>query len=132
MRKILITLVSCILMDQGYSLTPAPEDLARHIDSLVQTCFEKEVVPGAIISLVSPDSVYLVKGYGWSDIEDGRKAGGDHSLFQLGSIGKLLTVIAVLQQVERGKLDLHTDVNQYLDDWKIKNPYDTPLLYFIC
>ena len=37
------------------------------------------------------------------------------TLFRPGSVSKLFTWTAVMQQVERGKLDLDGDVNQYLD-----------------
>jgi hypothetical protein len=39
----------------------------------------------------------------------------ERTLFRPGSVSKLFTWTAVMQQVERGKLDLDADVNQYLD-----------------
>lgn len=36
-------------------------------------------------------------------------------VFYPGSAGKLFTWTAVMQLVEQGKLDLHADINQYLD-----------------
>lgn len=50
------------------------------------------------------------------------------TLFHLGSVGKMLTAIAVLQQVERGNLSLDANVNTYLKNFSIQNPYDeTPV-----
>ncbi len=40
---------------------------------------------------------------------------GERTLFRTGSVGRLITWTAVMQQVEQGGLDLHADVNDYLD-----------------
>lgn len=36
-------------------------------------------------------------------------------LFRAGSVSKVFTVTAVMQQVQQGRLDLDTDVRRYLD-----------------
>ena len=43
------------------------------------------------------------------------------TLFRPGSVSKLFTWTAVMQQVEQGKIDLDADINQYLD-FKIDGP----------
>ncbi|MFT4415427.1 serine hydrolase domain-containing protein [Fredinandcohnia humi] len=57
--------------------------------------------------------------------EPSSKVAGDlvHKNFYLGSIAKTITAIAVMQLVEKGKLDLESDINSYLKDIKIKNPF---------
>jgi len=42
-------------------------------------------------------------------------------IFQAASISKILTAICVMKLVEKRKLDLNKDVNNYLKDWKIIN-----------
>ena len=49
------------------------------------------------------------------------------TLFRPGSISKLFTWTAVMQQVERGKLDLDADVNTYLDFKIPPGPAGEPL-----
>ena len=39
----------------------------------------------------------------------------ERTLFRPGSVSKLFTWTAVMQQVEQGKIDLDKDVNTYLD-----------------
>ena len=39
----------------------------------------------------------------------------ERTLFRAGSVSKLFTWTAVMQQVEQGKLDLDADINTYLD-----------------
>ena len=44
-----------------------------------------------------------------------RRSIRDRTLFRPGSVSKLVTWTAVMQQVEQGKIDLDADVNSYLD-----------------
>ncbi len=55
------------------------------------------------------------KGYGYSDVKTRKPVDPELTLFRPGSISKLFTWTAVMQQVEQGKLDLDADVNKYLD-----------------
>jgi CubicO group peptidase (beta-lactamase class C family) len=48
------------------------------------------------------------------------------TLFRIGSTSKLFTWTAVMQQVEEGKLDLDTDVNEYLD-FRMPDTYPEPI-----
>ena len=59
--------------------------------------------------------ILLQKGYGYADVEKRTPVDPERTLFRPGSVSKLFTWTAVMQQVEQGKLDLDADVNQYLD-----------------
>ena len=62
------------------------------------------------------------KGYGWADVSEKRPV-TEKTLFQAASISKSLNGVGVMKLVQDGKIDLHTDINQYLTSWKF--PYDT-------
>ena len=47
----------------------------------------------------------------------------DETIFRIASITKRFTSTAAMQLVEEGKLDLHRDVNAYLEDFEIPNTY---------
>lgn len=52
---------------------------------------------------------------------------GNTSLFRIGSLTKTFTAVAIMQQVELGKLDLDVDVSTYLPGFAPDNPYkDNP------
>jgi CubicO group peptidase (beta-lactamase class C family) len=68
-----------------------------------------------VVVIVKDGQFLLKKGYGYSDVEAQTQVDPDRTLFRPGSVSKLFTWTAVMQQVERGKLNLDTDVNQYLD-----------------
>ena len=65
--------------------------------------------------MVKDGQVLLQKGYGYADVEKKMPVDPEQTLFRPGSVSKLFTWTAVMQLVERGKLDLDADVNQYLD-----------------
>jgi CubicO group peptidase (beta-lactamase class C family) len=88
-------------------------------DSLVQHGIEEKMIPGLALVLMKGDSL-LVRAYGVRNVERNLPV-DTTTLFQLGSVGKLFTVIAVLQQVEAGKLSLIADVNQYLEGFSISS-----------
>jgi len=93
-------------------------DLFSVADSLIRDGYKNGMFPGASVSFLVEDSMqYFNIGYG--NIES-QAAVSRHTRYQLGSIGKLMTAIAVLQQVDRGKLDLNADISEYLKDSGLK------------
>jgi len=91
------------------------EDLEAWLDGLIPAALVTARTPGAVVSVVKDGQVLLEKGYGWADAEKHVPVDPKATLFRPGSTSKLFTWTAVMQQVELGKLDLDTDVNQYLD-----------------
>jgi len=75
-------------------------------------------VPGVSIAIIKEGKVRWAKGYGIADTSVGNKV-DENTLFQAGSISKPLAALSILKLVEEGKIDLDTDVNQYLKEWKI-------------
>ena len=91
------------------------EDLETWLDGMIPAQLITARTPGAVVSVVKDGQVLLEKGYGWADAEKHVPVDPKTTLFRPGSTSKLFTWTAVMQQVELGKLDLDTDVNQYLD-----------------
>lgn len=81
-----------------------------------------EETPGATVAVVQGDRTLLAKGYGYADAKRKVPVRADETAFRVGSVGKLVTWTAVMQGVERGVLDLDTDVNDYLDDSAVEVP----------
>jgi CubicO group peptidase (beta-lactamase class C family) len=59
-------------------------------------------------------------GFGFADLEAGSPMTPD-TVQNVGSVSKTVTATAVLQLVERGRLDLNADVNNYLS-FAVRNP----------
>jgi len=79
-------------------------------------------VTGVSIAVVHDFKLDWVKGYGWADLSENRPV-TDKTLFQAASISKSLNGVGLLKLAQDGKLDLNTDINQYLTSWKF--PYDS-------
>src|SRR5690606_14869474 len=59
--------------------------------------------------------VLTQRGYGYADVARRTPVDPERTLFRPGSVSKLFTWAAVMQQVEQGRLNLDADVNTYLD-----------------
>ena len=79
-------------------------------------------ITGVSIAVVHNIEIDWAKSYGWADASEKRPV-TEKTLFQAASISKSLNGVGVLKLVQDGKLDLHTDINQYLKSWKF--PYDS-------
>ncbi|EDY44088.2 conserved hypothetical protein [Streptomyces sp. SPB074] len=93
--------------------------LAREVDRLVRAQLGEYRIPGAAVVVVREGRQVLAKGYGYADAGARTPVDPERTGFFLASDAKLLTAIAVLQQVEKGRLGLDTDVNRYLRTFKI-------------
>jgi CubicO group peptidase (beta-lactamase class C family) len=108
----------------GQELTA--DDLGAFLDGLVPMQLQREDIAGAVIAVVKDGRLLFAKGYGYSDVAKRTPVTPDGTLFRPGSISKLFTWTAVMQQLEQGRLDLDRDVNDYLD-FKIPATYSQPI-----
>jgi CubicO group peptidase (beta-lactamase class C family) len=93
---------------------------------MLPSALKRSGVAGAVVVVVRDGQVLFSKGYGYSDVAKKTPVDPATTLFRPGSISKLFTWTAVMQQVEAGKLDLNTDINKYLD-FKIPEAYGKPI-----
>ena len=103
----------CAAQQAARALT-AP-DLEAWMDGLMPTAIKVTGTPGVTVSVVKDGQVLFEKGYGYADLATLKPVDAKTTLFRPGSISKLFTWTAVMQQVEAGKIDLDADVNKYLD-----------------
>lgn len=90
-------------------------DVEAWLDGFMPFALERGNIPGAVVVIVKDGQVLVEKGYGYADVEKKKPVDAEQTLFRPGSVSKLFTWTAVMQLVERGKLDLDADVNTYLD-----------------
>lgn len=98
---------------KGRALTSS--DLEGWLDGFMPYALKRGDVAGAVVVVVKDGQVLLQKGYGFADIAARKQVDPATTLFRPGSTSKLVTWTAVMQQVERGKIDLDADINTYLD-----------------
>ena len=68
--------------------------------------------PGVAVAVVLDGKTAWAQGFGKADLENSAPATPE-TLFRLASVSKPLTATAILQLVERGKLDLDAEVQTY-------------------
>lgn len=87
---------------------------------------EEHHIPGATGSVVKDGKLFFSKGYGYTDLEIRMPVDRNRTRFRIGSGTELFTATAVMQFVEKVKLDLDADVNIYLD-FKIPDTFPEPI-----
>jgi CubicO group peptidase (beta-lactamase class C family) len=104
-----------------------PAELESFMDGVVEAQLNAYHIAGATVAVVNDGALFFVKGYGYADHKERIPVIAEKSLFRIASISKLFVWTAVMQLVEHGKLDLNTDINTYLTQFKIPNTYDQPV-----
>jgi CubicO group peptidase (beta-lactamase class C family) len=116
--------VSATSGPETHELTAA--DLDTFLDGFMPEQIEHADIAGAVIAVVKDGKLLFAKGYGYADVAKKTPVSPETTLFRPGSISKLFTWTAVMQQVEQGKLDLDRDVNDYLD-FKVPPAFGKPI-----
>lgn len=91
------------------------DDANAWLDGYLPYALKTGDIAGAVVVIVKDGAVLTGRGYGFSDVEKRTPVDPKLTLFRPGSVSKLLTWTAVMQQVEQGKIDLDADINRYLD-----------------
>ena len=102
--------------------SPSQDDVNTWLDGYLPFALRSGDIAGAVVVVVKDGQVLTARGYGYSDVAKRTPVDPYKTLFRPGSVSKLVTWTAVMQQVEAGKIDLDRDVNTYLD-FKIP-PFD--------
>ena len=97
----------------------APEASAA-LEAEIEALLKEHGVPGCAAGMVHGADTVWSAGFGMADLEADRPMSAD-TLLNIGSVTKTVTATAVLQQVERGHLDLDSDVQGWLG-FDVRNP----------
>ncbi len=89
---------------------------------LVQEELQRGILTGVSVALIDGQRVVLADGFGMADTEQQIPASAS-TVYRVGSISKLFTALSVMQQVERGQLDLDAPITRYLPDFRMADPF---------
>ena len=94
------------------------------LDAMVQKMMAQERVVGASVLVVRGNTILLQKGYGFADLGL-EVAAKDETVYHV--VGPMLpfTGIAVLQQMERGKLSLDDDISKFVPEFPMQGHHVT-------
>jgi CubicO group peptidase (beta-lactamase class C family) len=85
------------------------------VEALVLAEMQRQKIPGVAVGIVSHGQLIAAKGYGYANVELTVPVQAD-TLFQSGSLGKQFTAVAVMLQVEAGRLRLDDPLTKYFTD----------------
>src|SRR5581483_1222059 len=73
-----------------------PQELETFLHGVLTKQMAAHHIPGAAVSVVKDGHILLSKGYGYADLQQGKKVQADSTLFRLGSVSNLLTWTALM------------------------------------
>lgn len=94
----------------------------QKITALIGDRMAASKIVGLGIALVDGQKVVWQQGFGYAD-KAGEVPAAPDTVFELGSISKPLTAIAVMQLAERGKLDINRPVTNYVPEFGIQSRF---------
>ncbi len=98
-------------------------DPVTHVGRYVERHLKRMRAPGVAVGLTSREWLLGVVTHGSANLSTKEPVRPEH-LFQIGSISKSFTAIAVLQQHEAGRLDLNAPVTTYLPWFDVRSSGD--------
>ena len=90
------------------------DDVNAWLDGYMPYALATGDLAGAVVAVVKDGQSLTERGFGYADVASKKPVDPKLTLFRPGSVSKLITWTAVMQQVEQGKIDLDADVNKYL------------------
>ena len=94
----------------------------EQLDRFIERRIKEANIPGMAVALTDREGLIRVSTYGFADV-GARAPVTEDSLFEIGSIGKSFTNIALLQEHEAGRLDLHAPITRYLPWFQVQSEY---------
>ncbi len=89
-----------------------PAAKVEKIETAITAWMTQNKAPALSVAIVTDNQMSFAKGYGLADVENNVAMRSD-TAYRLASIGKSIAAIAVMQLVERGKIDLNAPINKY-------------------
>ncbi|MFN3524343.1 MAG: serine hydrolase domain-containing protein, partial [Phenylobacterium sp.] len=93
-----------------------PAELEAFVDGVVKNAMARDHIAGVTVSVVQDGQIVLKKGYGFASLAPERRVDPDRTLFRIGSISKTFTWIALMKEVEAGRIRIDAPVNLYLPE----------------
>jgi CubicO group peptidase (beta-lactamase class C family) len=113
------SLMALVLLGTGVGSAAAQADraaLVRKLDSLAGSGVLENRAVGIAAAVVRGNDTLLLKSYGKADVEWNVPLPVD-AMFEIGSITKQFTAVALLQLRDEGKLSLDDDITRWLPDF---------------
>lgn len=126
MRRILAIAVASVALLGPASHPRNPQPAARSgaasaadralfsaVDSIAARALARGPIAGLSIAVVRGDSLIVSQGYGFADLEH-RVPASEHTVYDIASVAKLLTAVAILRLADNGRVRLEDELGTLL------------------
>jgi CubicO group peptidase (beta-lactamase class C family) len=111
LKQIMIFVIAILTMQTSYS-----QSLETQIDSVLTTVFKESDEPGAVFLVAKDGEPIYRKAFGQANIELDVNMKTEN-VFQIGSMTKQFTAIAIMMLQEQRKLNVNDVISKYIPDY---------------
>lgn len=115
-KKLTATLVLLPFLNNTMDAQVQSKGYEKKIDSIIQTEFGNKNEPGGVFLITQNGKNLYRKAFGKANLELNVNMTPDN-VFQIGSMTKQFTAIAILMLKQEGKLNVNDPVSQYIKDY---------------
>ncbi|MEJ8802282.1 serine hydrolase domain-containing protein [Pontibacter sp. H249] len=108
---IVLSLISCVKSSSHKATNTVSLDV--HVNNLIKPLIDSSKIAGTTIGVAKGGNILFVKSYGFNDVESKAELPAN-ATFEIASVTKPFTAIAILQLAEKGLLDLEDDISKYI------------------
>jgi CubicO group peptidase (beta-lactamase class C family) len=119
LRPVLLTVALLATSASALAAQPDRATLVQKLDSLAGSGVLENRAVGIAAAVVRGNDTLLLKGYGKADVEWNVPMPAD-AVFEIGSITKQFTAVALLQLRDAGKLSLDDNITKWLPDFDMR------------
>jgi len=112
-----LTLFSCVSKDEQKKGVES-KSLYSKIAQLGKELIKENKVPGISIAVIRNGKLNWIQTIGYADLESKRPVNKE-TIFNVGSISKMVSAWGFMQMVENGVIGLDDPVNNHLTRWKL-------------
>ncbi|WP_282777179.1 serine hydrolase domain-containing protein [Phaeodactylibacter xiamenensis] len=88
-------------------------------DQVIDEEMDRHGVPNVTLSVVRGDTIYALRGYGFTNLETGQPVDPETTIFRVASVSKSVVATAVMTLADRGLISLDEDVNRWISAFKV-------------
>ncbi|HOK09440.1 MAG TPA: serine hydrolase [Candidatus Hydrogenedens sp.] len=126
-KRIILYLFLVLLQTSGFSSDLISQNkVSEYLDNHIPKLLKQHNVSGTVMAIVIGNSVIL-KAYGTLGFNVTEPMSAENTPMYVASISKLFTATAIFQLYEHNKVAIDKDINLYLSQLSVNNPFGSPI-----
>ena len=123
----LILLIACSDSSDNPTVEPPYAQTIAETKAFITSLMDERDIVGLSIALIDAEMEFSSKliwaqGFGLADKETGKEA-SEETIYCIGSTSKTITAVALLKQMDAGRIDLDQPIQNYVPDFSLQIRY---------